>query len=118
MSPALWAMLLALAVAPAIAYLVYRLARGLGFLDPPVDKQHEHRRAIIVALYALLVFLPVLLQGFEKRWPPAWILFGIASGVALVAFAAIGIRAAFALWKLRHPDISEPPEPQSETEDR
>ncbi len=114
MSPAVATMLLALAVAPAIAYLVYRLARGLGFLDPPVDEQHEHRRAIIVALYALLVFLPVLLQGFEKRWPLAWVLFGIASGAALVVFAAVGIRAAIALWKLRHPDI---PEPRSETED-
>lgn len=114
MSPAFVAMLLALILAPAIAYLVYRLARGLGFLDPPVDKEHEHRRAIIVALYALLVFLPVLLHGFEKRWPPAWVLFGIASGIALLVFAAVGIRAAIALWKLRHPDA---PEPQSETDD-
>lgn len=114
MSPAFAAMLLALVVAPAVAYLVYRLARGLGFLDPPADKQHEHRRAIVIALYALLVFLPVLLHGFEKRWPPAWILFGIASGAALVVFAFVGIRAAIALWKLRHPDVTEP---RSETED-
>jgi hypothetical protein len=34
MRPVIW-MLVALAAAPAAAYLVFRLAKGLGFLDPP-----------------------------------------------------------------------------------
>ena len=46
-NPALW-FLVALLAAPAAGYLVYRLARGLGFLDPPIDLQHELRRTILV----------------------------------------------------------------------
>jgi len=97
-------MLLALGVAPAVAWMVYRLARGLGFLEPPSDKQHEHRRTIIVALYALVLFLPVLFYGFEKGWPRAWILFGIATGLVLAVCAVAGIWSVIALWKLRHPE--------------
>ena len=97
-------MLLALCVAPAVAYMVYRLARGLGFLEPPSDKQHEHRRTIIVALYALVLFLPVLFYGFEKGWPRAWILFGIATGLVLAVCAVAGVWSAISLWKLRHPE--------------
>ncbi len=104
--PVLW-MLLALVAAPPIAYLVYRLAAGLGFLEPPIDKQHEQRRTIIVALYTFLLFLPVLIYGFEKGWPRAWIIFGIVNGLALLFFAASGIWAARRLWKLRHPDFPE-----------
>ena len=64
MSPVI--VLLAAAVAaPAVAFLVSRLARGLGFLEPPADKQQEYRRTIVVALFALLLFLPVLFYGFE-----------------------------------------------------
>ena len=103
MSPAIAVLVAALVAAPVVAFLVYRLARGLGFLDPPADKQHEHRRTIVVALYALLLFLPVLFFGFEKRWPGAWVLFGIATGLALAVTSAVGIRSAFALWRLRHP---------------
>ena len=97
-------MLLALCVAPVVAYMVYRLARGLGFLEPPSDKQHEHRRTIIVALYALVLFLPVLFYGFEKGWPRAWILFGIATGLVLAVSAVAGVWSALALWKMRHPE--------------
>ena len=97
-------MLLALCVAPVVAYMVYRLARGLGFLEPPSDKQHEHRRTIIVALYALVLFLPVLFYGFEKGWPRAWILFGIATGLVLAVCTVAGIWSVIALWKLRHPE--------------
>jgi hypothetical protein len=97
-------MLLALCVAPAVAYMVYRLARGLGFLEPPSDKQHEHRRTIIVALYALVLFLPVLFYGFEKGWPRAWILFGIATGLVLAVSAVAGVWSAIALWRMRHPE--------------
>ena len=97
-------MLLALCVAPALAYVVYRLARGLGFLEPPSDKQHEHRRTIIVALYALVLFLPVLFYGFEKGWPRAWILFGIATGLVLAVSAVAGVWSAIALWRMRHPE--------------
>ena len=96
-------MALALCAAPAVAFLVYRLARGLGFLDPPADKQHEYRRTIVVALYALLLFLPVLFFGFARGWPRAWILFGIVSGLVLAVCAAVGILSAVALWRLRHP---------------
>ena len=97
-------MALALCAAPAVAFLVYRLARGLGFLDPPADKQHEYRRTIVVALYALLLFLPVLFFGFARGWPRAWILFGIVSGLVLAVCAAVGILSAVALWRLRHPE--------------
>ena len=103
MSPAIVVLVAALVAAPAIAFLVYRLARGLGFLEPPADKEHEYRRTIVVALYALLLFLPVLFYGFEKRWPGAWILFGIATGLALAVTSTVAIRSAFLLWRLRHP---------------
>ncbi|MEO8188796.1 MAG: hypothetical protein ABI682_00525 [Acidobacteriota bacterium] len=99
--PFLW-MAVALAAAPAFAYLVYRLAKGLGFLEPPVDRQHELRRTIVVAIYAFLLFLPVLFYGFEKRWPRAWVLFGFVDGLALLFFAASGLWAGRSLWKLRH----------------
>ncbi len=116
--PARW-MLLAVVAAPAIAYLVYRLARGLGFLDPPLDKQHEHRRAIVVALYAFLLFLPALLYGYEKNWPRAWVVFGVFNALALVFFAVSGIWSARQLWRLRHPDVAgslfEPSEAGPET---
>ncbi|HEY6147926.1 MAG TPA: hypothetical protein VIZ69_09515 [Thermoanaerobaculia bacterium] len=107
--PFLW-LAVALAAAPAFAWIVYRLAKGLGFLEPPADRQHELRRTIVVAVYAFLLFLPVLFYGFEKRWPRAWIIFGIVDGLALVFFAASGWWAARALWKLRHPE-PELPEP-------
>ena len=96
-------MLAAIVAAPAVAYLVYRLARELGFLEPPMDRQHELRREIVLALYTLIVFLPVLFYGWEKRWPRAWIVFGVFNGVALLFFAAFGARAAVRLWRLRHP---------------
>ena len=107
-------MLVALAAAPALAYGAYRLARGLGFLQPPVDREHELRREIVVALYALLIFLPVLFYGYEKAWPRAWIIFGIFNGLALVVFAVLGGRAAARLWKIRHPKPVEPTEPAVE----
>ncbi|HSS44394.1 MAG TPA: hypothetical protein VLO07_03550 [Thermoanaerobaculia bacterium] len=103
MNPLRW-MLLAVLTAPIIAYLVYRLAKGLGFLDPPVDKQHEYRREIIVALYSFLLFLPMLLYGYEKGWPRAWILFGIFNALALIFFAVSGVWSARRLWRLRHPE--------------
>ena len=109
MSPALVILAATVVAASVIAFVVYLLARGLGFLDPAVDKQHEHRRTIVVALYALLLFLPVLFYGFEKQWPQAWVLFGIATGLALAVTGAIGIRAAVALWKLRHPPPPDAP---------
>ncbi len=103
MSRRVLALTLALASVPAAAYAFYRLARGLGFLDPPQDKQHEYRRSILVALYALLLFLPVIFYGFGTGWPRAWALFGIASGLALAVTGALGIRSAVALWRMRHP---------------
>lgn len=102
--PFLW-MALAVAAAPAFAYLVYRLAKGLGFLEAPIDRQHELRRTIVLAVYAFLLFLPVLFYGFEKRWPRAWVLFGFVDGLALLFFAGSGLWAARSLWKLRHSDV-------------
>jgi hypothetical protein len=93
----------AVLASPVAAYLVYRAAKGLGFLEPPVDRQHELRRAILAALYALLIFLPVFLFGWERRWPRVWILFGVVSGLALTFFAVSGIVSARSLWRLRHP---------------
>jgi hypothetical protein len=101
--PFLW-LAVAFVAAPGFAWIVYRLARGLGFLEPPADRQHELRRTIIVAIYALLLFLPVLFYGIEKRWPRAWIIFGIVDGAALLFFAASGAWAGRALWKIRHPE--------------
>jgi len=106
MNPMRW-MLLALILAPVIAYFVYRLAKELGFLDPPANKQHEHRRAIAAALYAFLLFLPTLIYGYEKGWPRAWILFGIFNTLALMFFAVSGVWSARQLWRLRHPNDAD-----------
>ena len=117
MSRSALTMLAALAVAFAVAFLVYRLARGLGFLEPPADQQHALRREIVVALYAFLIFLPVLFYGYEKAWPRAWIIFGIFNGLAMLFFAVFGGRAALRLWRLRHPGPAEParePTPRDE----
>ncbi len=101
-------MAIALAAAPAFAWLVYRLAKGLGFLEPSIDRQHELRRTIVIAIYAFLLFLPVLFYGFEKGWPRAWVLFGFVDGLALLFFAGSGVWAARTLWKLRHSVVLEP----------
>lgn len=98
--------LLAIVAAPAVAYLVFRVARELGFLDPPASREHEQRRTIVLALYALLLFLSIFLFGWGKGWPRAWIIFAVVNLLALIVFAAIGIVAGVRLWKLRH----EPPE--------
>lgn len=95
-------LMLALIATPAITYLIYRLARGLGFLEPPASKEHEHRRTIMVALYAFLVFVPILVYGYEKGWPRVWAIFGIVNALALVFFAVLGTVAAVKLWRLRH----------------
>ncbi len=99
-------MLVALCVAGPLAYLAFRLARALGFLDPPLDEQQGHRRTIVVAIYAILIFLPVLIYGFEKGWPRAWIIFGIVNGLALLFFAAGAVWAGLRLRKLRNPGVS------------
>lgn len=101
-------MVLTLFAAPAFGYLVYRLAKGLGFLEPPINKEHEYRRTILVSLYTFLLFLPVLIYGFEKGWPRAWILFGILNGLVLVVFATSGVWSAMRLWRLRHPEPAVP----------
>ena len=102
MSRAVLLLLAAILSTPVLVYLIYRAARGLGFLDPPADRQHELRRQILAALYAALLFLPVFLFGWERRWPRVWILFGVVSGVALAFFAVSGIASARTLWRLRH----------------
>jgi hypothetical protein len=103
-------LLAAVVASPVLAFLIYRAARGLGFLDPPADREHELRRQILAALYALLLFLPVFLFGWERRWPRVWIVFGVASGLALAFFAASGLVCARMLWRLRHP-VEQPAAP-------
>jgi hypothetical protein len=104
---------LAIVAAPALAYLVSRLARGLGFLDPPMNLEHELRRTITLATYALLLFLSIFLFGWSKGFPRVWIIFAVVNGLALVGFAVVGIVAGTRLWKLRHP---EPTVPSDESE--
>jgi hypothetical protein len=104
MSRPVLSLLAALLASPAIAYLAFRLAKELGFLDTPIDRQHELRRTISLSLYAFLLFVPVGIYGFEKGWPRVWVLFGVVDGLALVFFATGGVWAARRLWKLRHPD--------------
>lgn len=110
-------LLLAILAAPALAYLVFRLARELGFLDPPQNLQHEYRRTIVLALYALMLFLSIFLFGWGKGWPRVWIVFGVVNGLALVVFAAIGVVAGTRLWKLRHPEPDAPEAPAVKTPD-
>jgi hypothetical protein len=62
-------LMLALIATPAITYLIYRLARGLGFLDPPASKEQELRRTIMVALYAFLVFVSGRSSGSSTASP-------------------------------------------------
>lgn len=102
-------LLAAIVASPVAALLVHRLAKELGFLDPPASKEQEQKRGVLVAIYALLVFLPVFLFGWERRWPRVWAAFGIVSGAALVFFAGSGLLAAVRLWKLRHPPAEESP---------
>ena len=110
-------LLLALVASPALAYLVYRLAKGLGFLDPPWNREHELRRTILVALFAFLLFLPIFLFGYASAWPRVWAIFGIVNGLALIVFAGVGTAAARRLWLLRHREpepLIAAPNPEAE----
>ena len=84
---------LALVLAPVLAWGVYRLAKELGFLDPPWNPEHEERRTIIAALYALMLSLCVFLFGYANAWPRVWAAFGVVNALSLVFFAAVGVRA-------------------------
>jgi protein-S-isoprenylcysteine O-methyltransferase Ste14 len=101
-------LVLALVATPFLTYFVYRLAKGLGFLDPPWNAEHEQRRTIVVALFAFLLFLSVFLFGHANSWPRVWAIFGVVNALALLLFGAIGALAARRLWKLRH--SAPPPE--------
>ena len=102
-------LVLAIVAAPALTYGVYRVAKGLGFLDPPWNREHEYRRTIVVAMYAFLIFLPVFLFGYANAWPRVWAMFGLVNALALLVFAALGGVAAWRLWKLRHPTSAPVP---------
>lgn len=117
MTRAMRLLVLALLAAPALTYFVYRLAKGLGFLEPPLNKEHEYRRTILAALFALLLFLPILLFGFANAWPRVWWIFGIVNGLALLAFALMGASAALRLWRLRHPEDAVPAAAESGADD-
>jgi hypothetical protein len=94
---------LALVLAPVLAWGVYRLAKELGFLDPPWNPEHEERRTIIAALYAVMLSLCVFLFGYANAWPRVWAAFGVVNALSLVFFVAVGVRAILRLWRLRHP---------------
>jgi hypothetical protein len=115
MSRAMRYFVLALAASPFLTYFVYRLAKGLGFLDPPWNKEHEYRRTIVAAMYAFVLFLSVFLFGHANAWPRVWAIFGVVNGVALVLFAAMGLSAAWKLWRLRHPPAASA-EPEAPAE--
>ena len=100
--------LLAVLVAPFLSYLVYRLAKGLGFLDPPWNAEHEQRRTIVAALYAFLLFLSIFLFGYANAWPRVWALFGVVNAITLLIFVGLGTTAARRLWVLRHPKKESP----------
>ena len=110
-------LVLSLAATPFAAWGIYRLATGLGFLDPPWNAEHEHRRTIVVALFAFELFLAIFLFGHANAWPRVWAVFGVVNALVLVFFAAIGVIAGRRLWRLRHPrpEADEPaaaaPEP-------
>ena len=101
MSRPAFLLLAAVVASAAAAYLVYRAARELGFLEPPASREHALRREILAAVYALLIFLPIFLFGWERRWPRVWVVFGVATAAALVFFAVSGAVAARRLWRLR-----------------
>jgi drug/metabolite transporter superfamily protein YnfA len=106
---------LALVLAPVLAWAVYRLAKELGFLDPPWNPEHEERRTIIAALYALMLSLCVFLFGYANAWPRVWAAFGVVNALSLLFFTAVGVRAIVRLWRLRHPSTAPLPEtPASE----
>jgi len=72
MTRAMRLLMLSLLAAPALTFLVYRLAKGLGFLEPPRDQQQEYRRTILTALFAFVLFLPrgiwgAIIGGFHGR---------------------------------------------------
>jgi drug/metabolite transporter superfamily protein YnfA len=106
---------LAVAAAPFLTYFLYRLAKELGFLDPPWNREHEERRTIVVALFAFVLFASIFLFGHANAWPRVWAIFGVINAVALLFFAATGALAARRLWKIRHPkaEPSTAPTPAS-----
>ena len=108
--------LLAVLAAPLVSYLIYRLAKGLGFLDPPWNAEHEQRRTIVAALYAFLLFLSIFLFGYANAWPRVWALFGVVNAITLLVFVGLGATAARRLWRLRHPK-TEPAAPTGEPGD-
>jgi len=113
MTRAMRSLVLAFVVAPFVVYGVYRLARGLGFLDPPWNAEHEQRRTIVVALFAFLLLLPIFLFGWAAAWPRVWAMFGVVNGAALLVFAALGLTAVRRLWRLRHPAAAPEPVPSA-----
>ena len=96
-------LVVALLATPFATWGIYRLAKGLGFLDPPWNAEHEQRRTIVVALFAFLLFLSVFLFGHANAWPRVWAVFGVINGVVLLFFGGVGVIAGRRLWRLRHP---------------
>ncbi len=114
MTRPMWLLAAAVLLAPLVAWLVYRAARELGFLDPPLNAEHAERRTILVAMWAFLLFLSIFLFGFANGWPRIWAAFGVLNGIALVIFAGLGVAAARRLWRLRHPAPASPATPTAD----
>jgi hypothetical protein len=114
MTRPMWLLAAAVVAAPLIAWLVYWLARELGFLDPPFNAEHAERRTILVAMWAFLLSLSIFLFGFASGWPRIWAAFGVLNGIGLVIFAGLGVAAARRLWRLRHPAPAAPAAPSAD----
>ena len=110
-------LVLALLATPFAAWGIHRLAKGLGFLDPPWNAEHEQRRTIVVALFAFVLFFAVFLFGHSNGWPRVWAIFGIVNAAALLFFGATGYVAARRLWRLRHPAALAGAEPPPSAQD-
>jgi hypothetical protein len=114
MTRPMWLLATAVVAAPLFAWLVYRVARALGFLDPPFNAEHAERRTILVAMWAFLLSFSIFLFGFANGWPRIWAAFGVLNGIALVIFAGLGLAAARRLWRLRHPAPAAPASPSAD----
>jgi hypothetical protein len=105
MTRPVWLFAIGVVLAVPITFGIHRLAKGLGFLDPPWNPEHRERRAIVASLYALLLTLPLLFFGALLGWPRIWALVGIANGIAALVALGTGALAVRRLWRLRHPRV-------------
>jgi hypothetical protein len=102
MTRPVWMFAAAMVLAVPISIGIQRVAKGLGFFDPPWNPEHRERRTIVASLYALLLTLPLLFLGALLGWPRMWKYLGIINALAAVVFLIAGALAARRLWRMRH----------------